>query len=88
MSITLNILLRVITFIGTIVSLGGAIFILVNNLQIKKMQQINRGLNSYIKGKDFLLMKNDGENPCETKQKFSMPLFSQESDYIVRRKSL
>ena len=88
MSIMVNIIVRVIAFIGTIISLGSAIFVFVKNLQTKKLQQINQELDKYVKRKDFLLMKNDGENPWETKNKFGMPLISQESDYIIRRKSL
>jgi len=84
----MNIILRVIAFLGTAISLGSAIFVFVKNLQIKKLQQINHGLDIYVKKKDFLLMKNDGENPCETKKKFEMPLFSQKNEYIVRRKFL
>ncbi len=84
----MDIILRIIAFIGTIVSLGCAIFVLVSNLKIRKMRNVNRDLGVYIKSKEFLLMKNDGENPCETRKKFGMPLFSQESDYIIRRDTL
>lgn len=82
----MDIIITVIAFLGTIVSLGGVIFIFVSNWNTKKMQKINQGLKSYIKSKNFLLMKNAGENPCDTKKRFCMPNFSQECDYIIRRK--
>lgn len=84
----MNTIISVMAFIGTIVSLGSAIFVLVLNLKTKKMQRVNRTLDVYVKKKEYLLMKNDGENPCETKKKFGMPLFSQEGKYIIRRNGL
>lgn len=81
-------IISILAFIGTVASFGGAVFVFFSNLKTKKMQNINHGLDIYIKKKDFLLMKNDGENPCEIKNKFKMPLFSQESDFIIRRKFL
>lgn len=82
----MDIIVRIIAFLGTIVSLSGVILIFISNLNTKKMQKINQDLKLYIRGKDFLLMKNAGENPCDTKKEFFMPNFSQECNYIIRRK--
>lgn len=84
----MNIIISIIAFVGTIVSLGSAIFTFVSNIKTKKMKKVNHGLDVYVKKKEYLLMKNGGENPCETKKTFGMPLFSQEGDYIIRRKAL
>lgn len=84
----MGMIVSTLAFLGTVALLGAAVFIFFSNLKMKKMQEINRGLDSYIKKKDFLLMKNGGENPCEIKKRFEMPEFSGECDFIVRRKSL
>lgn len=81
-------IISIVAFIGTVASFGSAIFVFISNLKTKKMQNINHGLDLYIKKKEFLLMKNGGESPCEIKNKFEMPLFSQECNFIIRRKSL
>lgn len=83
----MNVLIRIIAFLGTVISFNGAIFIFVSNLRTKKMQMINSDLKQYVKNKEYLFMKNCGDNSCETKKKFEMPVFSQESDYIIRRNS-
>lgn len=84
----MSILIRIIAFMGTVIAFSSAIFVFISNLRTKKMQMINSRLNQYIKKKEYLFMKNGGDNPCETKKKFGMPLFSQESDCIIRRKTL
>lgn len=84
----MDVIVSVIAFIGTLVLIGSAIFIFVSNIKTKKMQKVNHGLDVYVKKKKYLLMKNGGENPCETSKTFGMPLFSQEGNYIVRRKIL
>jgi hypothetical protein len=84
----MSVLIRIIAFLGTVISFSSAIFVFVSNLKTKKMQVINSELNQYVKKKEYLFMKNGGDNPCETTKKFGMPLFSQESDYIIRRKKL
>ena len=84
----MSVLIRIIAFLGTVNSFNGAIFIFVSDLRTKKMQMINSDLKQYIKNKEYLFMKNGGDNSCETKKKFEMPVFSQESDYIIRRKAL
>lgn len=84
----MQIIISIIAFAGSILALAIAIYIFISNLKIKKMRTVNRDLSAYIKEKEYLLMKNGGDNPCETKKKFGMPLFSQESDYIIRRKDL
>lgn len=84
----MSVLIRIIAFLGTVISFSGAIFVFVSNLRTKKMQMINSDLKQYVKNKEYLFMKNGGDNPCETKKKFGMPVFSQESDYIIRGKAL
>lgn len=81
-------IISVIAFVGTVFSLGAAVYIFITNLNMKKMQMTNRDLETYIKDKKYLLMKNGGENPCDTKKRYSMPSFSQEGNYIIRRKVL
>lgn len=81
-------IIRVIAFVGILVSLGNAIFIIASDIKIKRMKKINKELDLYIKKRDYLLMKNDGENLCEIKSTIHMPLFSQQCDYVVRRKSV
>lgn len=83
----MSVLIRIIAFLGTVISFSSAIFVFVSNLRTKKMQMINSDLKQYIKNKEYLLMKNGGDNPCETEKKFGIPVFSQESDYIIRRKA-
>lgn len=84
----MSVLIRIIAFLGTVISFGSAIFVFISHLRTKKMQMINSELNQYVKNKEYLFMKNGGDNPCETKKKFEMPLFSQESNYIIRGKVL
>lgn len=81
----MNLFVSAISFVGTMASLGSAIFLFRSTLKTKKMQKINHGLEIYVKNKDFLLMKNAGEDPCDTKNKFTMPVFLQESNYVIRR---
>lgn len=79
------VLIRIITCIGSIIAFGGAIYIFILNLKDQKMKIVNQDLGDYIKDKDYLWMKNGGEDPCDTKKEFGMPLFSQDSDILVRR---
>lgn len=79
---------RIIAFSGLLAYFGGAVFVFVLHLRVKKMQKISSKLCEYIKEKDFLLVKNGGDDPCDTNNEIVMPLFSQESDYIIRRKDL
>lgn len=83
----MDIIIRVFAFIVVFSLLGGIIYTFLGIRKVKKMQQINKTLNNYVKKNDYLLLKNGGENPCEN-DAFSMPAFSQKGDYIVRRKSL
>lgn len=82
------VLIPIITCVGSIIAFGGAIYVFIMRLKYLKMKKINQNLNDYIKDKDFLLMKNGGEDPCETKKEFGMPLFSQECEIIIRRGNL
>lgn len=82
------VIIRIITCMGSIIAFGGAIYIFIIHLKYNKMKIINQNLNDYIKDKDFFLMKNDGEDPCETKKEFGMPLFSQKCEIIIRRGNL
>lgn len=79
------VLIPIITCMGSIIAFGGAFYIFIMRLKYRKMKIINQDLNNYIKNKNFLLMKNGGEDPCETKKEFGMPLFSQECEMIIRR---
>ncbi len=81
-------IINMAAFIGSVASLGAAGYTLIGHLKLNRMQKANRSLEAYIKDKDFLLMKNGGENPCDTIKKFSMPAFSQEGEYLKRRKVL
>lgn len=83
----MNTVVRLTAFIGSIAALGTAVYVFIGNLNVRKMRKENRKLGVYIKDKKYLLMKNDGEDPCSTK-KIDMPLFSQNGEYIIRRKYL
>ena len=83
----MNVIVKIVASVGMLSALGSAIYIFYSNKIVQKMQITNRGVGEYVKSKDFLLMKNGGDHPCDTKEKFSMPSFSQEGNYIMRRKS-
>ncbi len=82
----MNTIISILAFCGNIGALVMMLYALILIIKMRKMQSKNRILSSYIKTKSFLRMKNDGNNPCDTQQKFYIPVFSQESDYIVRRR--
>ena len=79
-------LLRIILILIVFISLGGAVYVFKLNRDIKKMQTINKMLGEYVKDKQFLLMKNDGEDISSTNNKFDMPSFSQDISCLIRRK--
>lgn len=78
-------IVSVFAFLGSVTSLAMMIYVLVLHVKMKKMQERNQVFSSYMKEEAFLLMKNDGDNPCDTRKEFAIPTFSQESDYVVRR---
>lgn len=78
-------IISIISFLGSVISLAMMVYTLFLHVKIKKMQEENQIFSSYIKEESFLLMKNGGDDPCDTQKKIVMPNFSQESDYIVRR---
>lgn len=82
----MSILLRIISILGLIVSFGGAIYIFKIDRDIKKMQIKNKKMGEYIKGKDYLVMKNDGEHPCDINEQFNASTLSQGTNCIIRRK--
>lgn len=78
-------IISIFAFLGSVGALAMMLYTLVLHIKMKKMQRKNQVFSSYIKEDSFLLMKNGGDNPCDTQKKFVIPTFSQESDYIVRR---
>lgn len=82
----MDILVRIISIFGMVISFSGVFYIFNSNRKIKKLQIINDGVSEYIKDESYLVMKNGGDSPCDTKEKFTMPLFSQNANYIIRRK--
>ena len=77
--------IRVLTFCGTVSAAAGALYFFILSLSDHKMKKENQKLDGYIKDKSFFVMKNDGESPCDTDKDFTMPEFSQECDYLLRR---
>lgn len=84
----MNILIRIIAIIGIIVSVSGIIYILKSNRKIKKLKTINDNISEYIKDDSFLIMRNDGYDPCDANIEITAPDFSQNAKYIIRRKML
>lgn len=82
----MDMIVRIISFLGIMVSLCGIIFVFQIIIEKRKMQTANRGLEEYIKDKNFLLMKSDGINTIDTKNEFEMPIFSQESNILIGHK--
>lgn len=78
-------ILRIVAFLGTVVSYVAAVAVLVTAIKTKRMSGNNKRLSTYIKNLAFLLMKNAGENPCEMAETFEMAEFSQDCDYICKR---
>lgn len=78
-------IVSIFAFLGSVGSIAMMIYTLVLHTKMKKMQGKNKVFSSYIKEGTFLLMKNDGDDPCDTQKKFVIPTFSQESNYVVRR---
>lgn len=80
-----NIIISVFAFFGSVGALIMLLYTFILHIKMKKMQGKNQVFSSYVKDNSFLLMKNGGDNPCDTQKKFIIPAFSQESDYIVGR---
>lgn len=85
MNTAINITINIIAFLGSIFAFCMAIYTGVQCGKIKKMRAINKKIGSYIKDSSFLLMKNDGQNPCDNQKPLTIPKFSQTCDYIIRR---
>lgn len=80
----MDLVIRIITCAISLLSLGIAVFTFIGLQKTKRLMVKNPKLGLYIKHKNFLLMKNDGENLFDDITKFTMPKFSQESDYVIR----
>lgn len=78
--------IRIISFIAMIISFCGVFYVFRINKDVRKMQVVNDGISEYVKEESFKFMKNGGDNPCDTKEKFDIPSFSQDGNYYVRRK--
>lgn len=81
----MNVIFSILSLAVSVGALISAIYVSISCRKIKKMQTKNREISAYVKNKKFLLMKNGGENPCDTKNTFVMPDFSQNSNLVVRR---
>lgn len=80
----MDILIRIVALIISVISICCIVIIAKNIVDIKKMQQANKKVSEYLKDKSYLVMQNDGDDPCDISKAFTMPLFSQDSEYIVR----
>lgn len=83
----MDIIVRILAGASALIALAGVINIFVSTKGMKKMVAENKKLSDYIKKREYLLMKNGGDDPCDTKEPFVIPSFSQSvKTPVVRRK--
>ncbi len=81
-------IISIFAFCGTIATIVAFVFTVVLNCKMRHMKKVNRQLSTYIKTTDFLLMRNGGDDPCESLEKIIMPQFSQSCECIVKAKGV
>lgn len=78
-------IISILAFVGSVGSLITAVYVFASNRKMREMQMKNKDVSIYLKEKSYLLMRNDGHNPCDTQETFEIPKFSQNCNCICRR---
>lgn len=85
MNIAINITIKIIAFLVSMLSFSMSIYTGFQCSKIKKMNAINKKISIYIKDSSFFLIKDDDNNSLDNQKPLTMPKISQTCDYIIKK---